>query len=369
MKVVFIYLKCFSWVGGIEKFNRAFMKALECISNDYNISFEALSLYDDKPDTKYIENDYFHGYKGNKISFVLNSFLKIFKHDTVIIGHINLYLVGIIAILFRKKVIVVAHGIEVWDSDSFLKKYMLKNADNVLSVSRYTKSRIIENISIDPERITIFPNTIDPYFVLSDGSNTTEIKAKYGIPEDSKVILTVCRLSSQEKYKGYEQVLKVLPELKNTIKSFRYLIVGGGDKNEKDRISSIIQELDLQENVILAGEITDENLAEIYSASDVFIMPSTGEGFGIVFLEALASGLPVIAGNKDGSADPLKDGELGILVNPEDQGEILASLSDKLAKNIKNDLSDSSRLKNEVNKYFGFNEYIKNLKTVLKLNI
>ena len=107
----------------------------------------------------------------------------------------------------------------------------------------------------------------------------------------------------------------------------------------------------------------------MYSASDVFIMPSTGEGFGIVFLEALASGLPVIAGNKDGSTDPLKDGELGILVNPEDRGQILASLSDTLTKKIKNDLSDSRRLKNEVNKYFGFSEYIKNLKTVLKLNI
>jgi len=369
MKILFLYLKSFSQIGGIEKFNRAFMKALNDLSKSNTALSSSISLYDDKPDLNYIDKECFRGFNGNKISFIFYTLFHILKFDKIIIGHINLSFIGIFAKLLGKEVIVVAHGIEVWNTHSYFKRYMLKNADIVLSVSRYTKSRIIENINIDPDRIIVFPNTLDPYFAVGDVVNIIEIKGKYGIPSDCKIILTVSRLSSSEKYKGYEKVINILPELKKNIAEFKYLIVGGGDKAELSRINNLINELNLQDNVTLLGEIINKDLAGLYSSADVFIMPSTGEGFGIVFLEALANGLPVIAGNKDGSTDPLMDGELGILVDPESSKQILKALSDTLKKNINKDLLNRDKLKADVTSNFGFIKFKKNLDTVLKLNI
>lgn len=100
----------------------------------------------------------------------------------------------------------------------------------------------------------------------------------------------------------------------------RYLIVGDGD--DRPRFESLADELGVRELVIFAGKVPSEELCDHYNLCDLFAMPSTGEGFGIVFLEALACGKPVIAGSKDASRDALLDGELGVLVDPEDPREL-----------------------------------------------
>ena len=74
--------------------------------------------------------------------------------------------------------------------------------------------------------------------------------------------------------------------------------------------------MNLSESVIFTGYVKDEEVAAHFSIADIYIMPSTKEGFGIIFIEAMFYGKPVIAGNKDGSADALQNGTLGILVNP-----------------------------------------------------
>jgi phosphatidylinositol alpha-1,6-mannosyltransferase len=68
----------------------------------------------------------------------------------------------------------------------------------------------------------------------------------------------------------------------------------------------------------LLGEVAGRNLPAYYRLADLFVMPTTGEGFGIVFLEASAVGLPVIGGNRDGSVDALAEGRIGSLVDPDD---------------------------------------------------
>ena len=85
----------------------------------------------------------------------------------------------------------------------------------------------------------------------------------------------------------------------------------------------LVEEKNLTNNFILTGYIEDKELTDHYLLADVFVMPSTQEGFGIVFLEALVCGLPVIAGNKDGSVDALLNGKLGKLIDPDNiQGTI-----------------------------------------------
>lgn len=83
----------------------------------------------------------------------------------------------------------------------------------------------------------------------------------------------------------------------------------------------------MTERVIFAGRIAEKEKAEHYRLADVYVMPSSGEGFGIVYLEALACGIPVIGSKIDGSRDALREGQLGLLVNPTGPAELRASYS------------------------------------------
>ncbi len=124
---------------------------------------------------------------------------------------------------------------------------------------------------------------------------------RYGLRPDQPVILTIGRLASAERYKGYDQVLRAFAVVRERFPTARYVLGGRGP--DRARVITLIRELGLTEYVTLAGYIPDHELSAHYNLCDVFAMPSKGEGFGIVFLEALACGKPVVAGNKDGSVD------------------------------------------------------------------
>jgi glycosyltransferase involved in cell wall biosynthesis len=100
----------------------------------------------------------------------------------------------------------------------------------------------------------------------------------------------------------------------------RYIVAGKGD--DEVRVQSLARELSVEDAVTFAGFVADDELADHYRLADAFAMPSTGEGFGIVFLEALACGTPVLAGNRDGSVDAVDKGRLGRLVDPTDVRQI-----------------------------------------------
>ena len=103
-----------------------------------------------------------------------------------------------------------------------------------------------------------------------------------------------------------------------------YLIVGDGDG--RPRLESLAVECGVAKNVQFTGLVPSEELPDYFRLADVFVMPSTGEGFGIVFLEAMATGVRVIGGNHDGSRDALCDGALGTLVDPEKCEELASAI-------------------------------------------
>ena len=121
--------------------------------------------------------------------------------------------------------------------------------------------------------------------------------------------------------------------------------------------------MSLQDCVTLAGFIPDEELNDHYNLCDVFAMPSKGEGFGIVYLEALACGKPVLAGNCDGALDALNLGELGVLVDPDDVQTIAQYLIEILQQNHSNNLIyQPELLRQKVIEYFGFERFQQTLK-------
>ena len=141
---------------------------------------------------------------------------------------------------------------------------------------------------------------------------------------DQKIILTVSRLSGYERYKGYDRLLEIMPIIRQSIPNIHYIIVGKGD--DRDRLEQIINQNNLQSCVTLAGFVADEYLCDYYNLCDLFAMPSKAEGFGIVYLEALACGKPVLGGNLDGTVDALCRGEIGVLINPDNLDEIAEAI-------------------------------------------
>jgi glycosyltransferase involved in cell wall biosynthesis len=224
---------------------------------------------------------------------------------------------------FGTPYILVAHGVDAWQITDASRLKALKGANLVLAVSHYTRNCLINEAGLNSNRVKILPNTFAAGR-FSIAPKSPRLLQKYGLQPDTPVILTVCRLSETERYKGYDQVIRALPEISRSIPDTRYLLVGGG--SDRPRIEKLIAETGVQEAVILAGFVPDEELAEHYNLCDIFAMPSQAEGFGIVYLEALACGKPVLAGNKDGSRDALANGELGLLVDPEDTAEIAAEI-------------------------------------------
>jgi glycosyltransferase involved in cell wall biosynthesis len=364
-RLLFLNLTAFLNTGGIEKFNRAFLKALTELEAT-GIVANSMSLHDEGSDENYFSSDRYLPFKGKAFSFVAQVIKAASQYDTIVAGHINLALPAFVVkkLYPSKKLILIAHGIEVWDDLKGVKKQLLKQADQIIAVSNFTKQKLIDVQGIDERRIKILPNTLDPYFETPAGFDKPDyLKKRYGIHNGEKVMYTFSRMSSLEQYKGYDKVLEVLPHLKNTYPDIKYIIAGKADEIEKQRIEKIVQQNKLQDNVVLAGFIADEEVTDHFKLADVFVMPSSKEGFGIVFLEAMACGVPVLGGNIDGTVDALQNGKLGILVNPLVAEEIQQGIKLQLEKKYK--AEDAFQLQKDVLASFSFNVYKRRLKDIL----
>ncbi|WP_315862267.1 glycosyltransferase [Picosynechococcus sp. PCC 7003] len=127
-----------------------------------------------------------------------------------------------------------------------------------------------------------------------------------------------------------------------------------------------MKDLNSENYVTLAGFIPDEELADHYNLCDVFAVPSKGEGFGIVYLEALACGKPTIGGNQDGAIDALCNGELGVLVDPDDLTEISTVITEILQKTYPLPiLYQPETLRQTVIEIYGFEQFKQNLAQLL----
>jgi phosphatidylinositol alpha-1,6-mannosyltransferase len=231
------------------------------------------------------------------------------RPDFIFCGHLYMApLCALIARLTHAKLIVQMHGIEAWPRPSRVQRRAVEAADLVLCVSRFTRACVLGWAAMAPERLAVLPNTVGAAFTPGDRSAR---RAAWGL-EHKRVLLTVGRMDSRERYKGHERVFNALPELIAAGHDVVYLVVGEGDDSE--RLEARAGELRLTDRVRFMGPVDLPELIETYRAADLFVMPSTGEGFGIAFLEAMASGTPALGLAVAGANDALADGELGVLV-------------------------------------------------------
>ncbi|WP_121357012.1 glycosyltransferase family 4 protein [Flavisolibacter nicotianae] len=355
-RVLFLALKVFSATGGIEKVSRLAGKALwELCGQGSRFSLHAVYDNDSQVMEKYFPGTVFRGFGGNRVRFTVGSIRAGRGADWVVLSHINLLSVGyaIKMVSPKTKLALIAHGIEVWQALPAWKLAMLRACDLVLPVSRFTRDKMREIYGLDENKLVVVNNCLDPFLPEPvRGEKSARLLQKYGLQQGARIVLTVNRLSYNERYKGYDEVMMAIKTLKREEPLIRYLIVGKYDAMEKARLDRLIRQQGLQNEVVFAGFVPDEDLAEHFNLADVYAMPSRKEGFGIVFIEALYYGLPVIAGNIDGSVDALADGELGYLVDPDWPTEILAAL-----KKILQSKTNPASRQGEVMARFGFDVY------------
>jgi N-acetyl-alpha-D-glucosaminyl L-malate synthase BshA len=247
-----------------------------------------------------------------KVLFVL----KKIKPDIIHAQNLDMGIGGILAKFFLKKPYVVyGRGSDVYSSWNFKKiisKIIIKNAGAVIALTENMKKEMTKIYNRD---ITVIPNGLEiQKFKKSSKEN---IRRQMNITNDDKIVLFVGRLNS---IKGVEYLIESMEYIKQKDVKTKLIIVGEGI--ERRRLELLVNKLFLTKNVLFAGRIPYEDIPKYLTLSDMIVLPSLEEGFPNILLEAMASGLPIVATNVGGIPEIIKNGENGFLVAPKNPGAI-----------------------------------------------
>jgi phosphatidyl-myo-inositol dimannoside synthase len=315
VKYVFVFLEIFACEGGIQSYVKDVFRSYATL--DKALSAEVFLLRDSSDCLNDFEspNLRFRYFKTkfakiDRIFLAVTLFLHLLLHRPrhVFCGHVNLApLVGTFCNLLGISYTVMTHGKEVWEPLPTRTLKSLQTASSIWTVSHYTRDQIVNGANkLDARKIKILPCAVNSDY-FTPGKKSTVFLERYGL-NDAKVLMTVARLWSGDSYKGVDITIQALPEIAKAFPSVKYLVIGRGD--DQPRLAALAADCGVKERVVFAGFVANEDLVEHYRLADAYVMPSQ-EGFGIVYLEAMACGVPVVSGDADGSADPLQNGRLG----------------------------------------------------------
>lgn len=307
--------------------------------------------------------------KTNKLNYLLIPFFligeilaikKICRVEKIDIIHANwLIPQGLAAVIYKKifnkkaKIICTVHGSDINSFNGLfsrkIKKIILKNIDYIIAVSFDLKNQI---------------NLPDKTTVISPGLNLKKFKPAPPSPQlkqqlniTNKCLLFVGRLVPS---KGVEYLIKALVPVSKVYPDLKLLIIGDGP--EAARLKKLTLKLNLKNNIKFLGSQNNQDLPTYYNLADIFIGPSLQEGFGIVFLEALACGTPIIASEVGGIKDIIKANQNGLLIKPADWKELAQKIIELLA-----DKGKSTKLSQTGQKFVQQFSWENNLKKHLQI--
>lgn len=357
MRILVLVTDAFGGKGGIALYNRDMLTAM-CSHTDCEEIVVLPRILSGQLEPLPKRLTYITAAAGNKIKYVLVLLKCVTQHkpfDFILCGHINLlpiaYFVG-----FAKRIPVILqiYGIDAWEPNkNSIANILAAKVNGVISISEITLKRFLSWCEISKANTYLLPNAIHQgRYGIREKSGT--LVDRYRL-SDSKIMMTLGRISSDERYKGFDIIIDMLPELIKEIPNLMYIVVGNGD--DRLRLINKVADMGLQNHVVFTGYIEEAEKADHYRLADIFVMPSTGEGFGFVFLEAMACGVPVVASKQDGGREAVRDGELGQMVDPNKPDEIKAAILNALklcSKQIPQGLE-----------YFSFENFSKRLYGIL----
>jgi asparagine synthase (glutamine-hydrolysing) len=330
LRIAALITNAYGGTGGIAKFNRDLLSALAAMPEVAQVmATPRLVQYEPEPIPAKVLFD--RAAARGKSAYALRLLRQVLargKTDLILCGHINLLpLAWLASRLTGCPFALVVHGIEAWQPhrSSFVRA-LLPRTHLIVAVSRYTVQRMRAWLGVAESRFHILPNCVDLETFAPRPRNAALVQ-RFGLA-GRRVLLTVGRLVSQEGYKGFDEVIEVLPELAREMPDLVYVIVGDGD--DRPRLQTKARSLGVAERVVFTGFVSEAEKIDLYNLADVYVMPSRGEGFGIVYLEAMASGVPTIGSVLDGSRDALRYGQLGLLVDPRDRQQIVHAIRDAI---------------------------------------
>ena len=332
MRFLAIVPEAFGGFGGIAVYNRDFLTALAELPLCEKVTVLP-RLIRHAPAALPPRIELLEKGANGRVRFVrelVRVLLKREQYDVVLCGHINLLPMAVTASrLLRAKHVLLIYGIDAWiPTGRRLSDRLVACTDLVISISRLTKQRFLSWSTLNDHQVHLLPNAIH-LKEYGAGEKPHHLERRYRL-EGKKVLMTLARLQSSERQKGVDEMLETLPELLVEQKNLTYLIVGEGD--DKHRLQRKAVSLGLDKHVVFAGRVSESEKADHYRVADVFVMPGRQEGFGFVFLEAMASGIPVVASSLDGSREAVLDGKLGELADPDDREALKAAIRRALSR-------------------------------------
>ncbi|MEO1561359.1 MAG: glycosyltransferase family 4 protein, partial [Cyanobacteria bacterium J06632_19] len=269
----------FGFQGGIQVYSRFLLQAIQNIYPQSEYDIFVKHDVSTSSDFVYLPQTRFHfsGEHSDNIrtpifasQIITQGCLK--RPDLIISCHINFTVAA-----YRLKQLTgipyftIGHGIDAWNIEDPLMKKALHDADLILTGGNYTRERLIKEQNFHPDKVLVLFNTFNANR-LKIAPKPEKLLQRYNLKPDEPIILTVARLSESEQYKGYDKILTALPKIRQHIPNVKYILVGKG--KDKYRVQQLISQYELEESVILAGYIPDEELTEHYNLCDVFAMPS-----------------------------------------------------------------------------------------------
>lgn len=321
--------EAFGGSGGIAKFNRDFMGAI--------VADERVALIDAVPrlagEPVALPDRIACDWRAaqGKLAFLRAVARRLAGRDdiaAVLCGHIHLLPPAwLLARLSGVPLILIVHGYEAWTPPRrLLARVLAPRIDALIAVSRISAERFCGWTGLAAAKSFVLPNGVD-LERFRPGPRNEALAARYGLGA-GPMLLTLGRMAAHERYKGFDKVIELMPRLRQRFPGLLYAIAGEGD--DRPRLQAKAATLGLGEAVIFTGAVAEADKVDLYNLADVFVLPSTGEGFGIVLLEAAACGLAIIGSSRDGSREALRGGELGALVDPDDDDALAGAIADAL---------------------------------------
>jgi glycosyltransferase involved in cell wall biosynthesis len=327
MKSLLLAPELFKGEGGIMRILKLYLKALCDLAaegdrvrfaslNDTLVGSEELRRYSGRS---------LSGWRvcgGSKVRFSTAALRMGLRSDRIVCGHVSQLALAWAASLLRPPLsyYLVAHGIEVWRPFTLMERCSLRRARCVWCVSEFTKSRLLENCRIAEGRTAILPNALDPFL---------DPPSPVAVPEGPPVILTVSRISVADSYKGIEHLIAAMPAVLADLPGSRLRIVGRGDGLAG--LQALVRGLDLGSAVEFAGYKSDSELRDEFARCRLFALPSLKEGFGLVYLEAMAHSRPCLGARSGGTPEVITP-ETGVLVEYGNVPEIAAAIVSSLRR-------------------------------------
>jgi len=310
MKILVLLSDLYDTIGGIQSFNQSLVSALRELSRSHGWILQVLVLNDSIDRPLPLRERAIVTFGGSRVRFIWAALRASRTADRVFFGHIHFSALSMAMPDSEKWLII--HGVEAWNPLPRAKRLGVLKMDHVVAVSEFTKGRFVEFHGFDPRRCHVFPNTLLPKPRPPRWRGVVEGRRRLGLPE-GKMILTVSRLAASERYKSIDQMILAMPViLEHEPRSFFVLVGAGADLR---RLKDLAAQSRARDHIYFADHVSSRDLPLYYRSCDLFVLPSLEEGFGIVFLEAMAQAKACIGAKAGGVPEVIEDHVTGRLAD------------------------------------------------------